>query len=230
MLPHPAASRSTARHRAAARRSADAASQVATCGVLRRRPVRRALVLGVTLAAGCSADRGDAPGAFPGASAPPAGLVPGTVAPGYEPYVEGLTENFVDGGRLVARLDEGAAACVAERWVALLDPAALQAAGIESSRMRDATLDDLADAVTVDEEHATALTASFAACEADHTAAFLDSLLLTSQITPGQRVCLGGALPPGLISAITVGVLTQDQLDADLAAQYEAALDACPAE
>jgi hypothetical protein len=25
-------------------------------------------------------------------------------------------------------------------------------------------------------------------------------------------------------------VLTQDQLDADLAAQYEAALDACPAE
>lgn len=195
------------------------------------RVVRRLLAAFIALAtpAACDADRGDVPAAFPGATVAPPGVVPGTVAAGYQPYVAALAQNFVDGARLVARLDQPTAACVAERWVAILDPAALQSAGLEPGQMTDTTLDDLAEAVVVDEDMAVAMTGSFGACEADHTAAFLDSLLLTSQITPSQRVCLGAALPEGLMSAITVSVLTDERLADDLAGQYERALDACPA-
>lgn len=201
---------------------------MATCGVLASGGIRRSLLVAALALAACSSDRGDGPSAFPGATPPPTVLEPGTVPPGYQPYVDGLAANFVDGGRLVARLDERQAACVAERWIGLLDPAALQAAGLQPERMRDATLADLTSAVPVERDVAEAMTASFRACGADHTEAFLDSLLLTSEITPSQRVCLEAALPDGLISAITVSVLTEEQLDDELAGQYERALDACP--
>jgi hypothetical protein len=150
------------------------------------------------------------------------------VPPGYRPYVDGLANNFIDGGQLVVRLDERTATCVAERWMGLLDPAALQAAGLEAEELRHVTFDELSSAVPIRRDVAEALTASFAACGTDYTVAFLDSLLLTSQITPSQRACLEEALPDGLIGAITVSVLTDEQLDDELAAQYEQALDACP--
>ena len=62
---------------------------------------------------------------------------------------------------------------------------------------------------------------------ATHHQAFLDSLLLTSEITPDQRVCLAAELPDGLLSSITVSVLTQEELDDALASEYARALDAC---
>ena len=210
-------------------------AEVATWGVAR--PRRRlpaglpALLVPATLALGaCAAERDDAPAALPGDTVAPDQVEAsvGTVAPGYQPYVDALATNFTDGGRLVARLDPEPAACVAARWIAVLDPAALQAAGLEAAAMVDVTLERLAEAGPIDAPKARSLTSSFAACGADHTAAFLDSLLLTSQITPEQRVCLAEQLPAGLIGAITVSVLTQDRLDDDLAAQYARALDACP--
>lgn len=208
---------------------------MATCGV-RARPRRPFAALGSLAAVatvgmvGCSADREAGPGGLPGGSLAPgeAALDVGTVAPGYQPFVDGLATNFTDGGRLVARLDAEPAACLAQRWVAILGPADLQAAGIEAAAMVDVTLERLAEAVTIDEPMANALVASYAACGADQTDAFLDSLLLTSQITPDQRVCLAAELPDGLIGAITVSVLTQDRLDDTMAAQYATALDACP--
>jgi hypothetical protein len=209
-------------------------AEVATCGV-RARPRRPLAALGSVAVAtvgvvGCSAEREAGPGGLPGDSLAPgeATLEIGTVAPGDQPFVDGLATNFTDGGRLVARLDAEPAACVAQRWVAVLGAAGLQAAGIEAAAMVDVTLERLAEAVAIDEPMARALVASYAACGADQTDAFLDSLLLTSQITPDQRVCLATELPDGLIGAITVSVLTQDRLDDSLAAQYAAALDACP--
>ncbi len=207
---------------------------MATC-VVPRRPRRPFASPAVTVAAlvlvgaGCSAERAGGPTALPGDTLAPgeAELEVGTVASADQPYVEALATNFTDGGRLVARLDAEPAECVAARWLAVLDPAALQADGLEAAAMVDVTLERLAEAVPIDEPMARALTSSFGTCGADHTAAFLDSLLLTGQITPDQRVCLAAELPDGLLAAITVSVLTQDRLDASLAAQYARALDAC---
>jgi hypothetical protein len=140
----------------------------------------------------------------------------------------GVAQNFEDGGRLVARLAASAARCVAERWVAIVDPAILRAAGLAPEAMVDVTLERLAEVTTLDRPRAEALAGSFTVCGVDHTAAFLDSLLLTSQITPTQRVCLAEAIPAGLIGAITVSVLVDAALDPALSTQYQKALDACP--
>lgn len=177
---------------------------------------------------GCDAGRDDALRPIPGQASATSAFVPGTVAAADQPYVDALAGNFVDGGRLVARLDEDAARCVAEQWIAIVNPTALAAAGIEPAAMADITLERLQGAVSIDAARAAALTASYGACGADQTAAFLDSLLLTSQITPEQRMCLAQEIPDGLVGAITVSVLTEPAVDADLAAQYQGALDRCP--
>ncbi|MFV0308572.1 MAG: hypothetical protein ACK5OX_12605 [Desertimonas sp.] len=198
------------------------------------RPRRRArltasAVLGMVVAlGGCDAGRDGGLRPLPGQASATSVFVPGTVGAADLPYVEALASNFVDGGRLVARLDAEPARCVADRWIAILNPTALAAAGIESTAMGSITLDRLRAAVSIDATRAVALTASYDACGADHTAAFLDSLLLTSQITPTQRVCLGEEIPAGLVGEITVSVLTEVDVDADLTARYQQALDRCP--
>lgn len=156
-------------------------------------------------------------------------FVVGTVAAADRPYVDALAANFVDGGRLVARLDETAAACVAERWIAVLDPARLRAGGLAPEAMTNVTLDRLQGVADLDRPRAEALTGAYAECGVDHTGAFLDSLLLTSQITDLERVCLLDAIPPGLVGAITVSVLVDPELDPALATQYQQALDRCSA-
>ena len=182
----------------------------------------------VVTATACSSGRGTGPGAFPAVTAGTDVFVPGSVAAADVGYVDGVAQNFEDGGRLVARLAASAARCVAERWVAIVDPAILRAAGLAPEAMVDVTLDRLAEVTTLDRPRAEALAGSFTVCGVDHTAAFLDSLLLTSQITPTQRVCLAEAIPAGLIGAITVSVLVDAALDPALSTQYQKALDACP--
>lgn len=177
----------------------------------------------------CSSGRGSGPGAFPAVTGGTDVFAPGTVAAADIGYVDGVAQNFENGGRLVARLATSSARCVAERWVAILDPAVLRAAGVEPEAMVDVTLERLAEVTALDRPRAEALAGSFTVCGVDHTAAFLESLLLTSQITPAQRVCLASAIPAGLIDAITVSVLVDDALDPALSAQYGQALDTCPA-
>lgn len=205
-----------------------ASPDLATSGVRLRR-VSTLAVLVVVAAAACTSSREEGLPELPGAPVGSDVFVVGTVAPGDQSYVDQLTANFVAGGRLVARLDEDEARCVASRWVAIVDPAALAAGGISADMMVNLTLDRLRGLGTIDRRRATAMTESFAACDADHTAAFLDSLLLTSQITSEQRVCLATSLPPGLIAAVTVSALVDPQMDASLTTQYREALDRCPA-
>lgn len=194
---------------------------------MRPRPVLAAVIV-LTALVGCDAGR-DAPlRPYPGAATDGSVFVPGSVAAADRPYVDALAANFVDGGRLVARLDEPDATCVAERWIATLDPAALGAAGLSAEAMTNVTLARLRAAVTLDRPRAEALVAAYETCGVDHTGAFLDSLLLTSQITLGQRVCLLESLPAGLVGEITVSALVDATVQADLTAQYQQALDACP--
>lgn len=196
----------------------------------RSRPCRVLAALGAALAFGaCDSGRGTPLPEYPGSETSTPGVVVGTVAAGDQPYVDALAANFVDGGRLVARLDETDAACVAERWIAVLDPAALRAADVAPDSMTSVTLDRLRSVVSLDAARAEALTASYDACGVDHTGAFLDSLLLTSQITDLQRVCLLERIPPGLVGEITVSALVDPEIGAALAAEYQRALDACPA-
>lgn len=182
------------------------------------------LVLGA-----CDSGRGTPLLEYPGSATSTPAFEVGTVAAADQPYVDALATNFVDGGRLVARLDEAAAACVAERWIAVLDPAALRAASIAPESMTNVTLDRLRSVAGVDRPRAEALTSAYEACGVDHTGAFLDSLLLTSQITNQQRVCLLERIPPGLVGEITVSVLVDPEVDAALSTRYQQALDACPA-
>lgn len=186
------------------------------------------MTLLVVFAGACTGERTDAPTGLPGLTENTAPLEPGTLAPGDQSYVDALARNFEEGGRLVAQVDEPQSACLAERWVGLIGTAALTAASIPAERLADITLAELR-AVGLSRRQAQALVASFGACEVDHTVAFLDSLLLTSQITPPQRVCLEQQLPDDLIDQVTVAALVDDQVDPDLTAGYQRALDACPA-
>ena len=95
--------------------------------------------------------------------------------------------------------------------------------------MATVTIDRLTAAVPLDRPRADALVASFAACGADYERAFLESQQVVGQIDPPQQVCLADAMGDGLIEAIVVSVLVDDELDPALSAEYAAALDACTA-
>ncbi|MBA3606821.1 MAG: hypothetical protein M3487_12445 [Actinomycetota bacterium] len=179
--------------------------------------------------AGCSADRDGTAEGFPGVTTAPDPNVflPGTLDAGAQPFVDALATNFVEGGRLAARLDPEPAACVAERWIAVLEPGRLEAGGLASGSLGDVTLDRLRQAIDIDAPRAAVLIDAFAACDGDYETAFLESLLVVGQITLGEQVCIANVLPDGALESITRSVLAGEEPDEDAAARYGAALDQC---
>ena len=162
-------------------------------------------------------------------SAPdPNAFVPGTLDEATaRPYLDGLATNFVEGGRLAVRLDPEPAGCVAERWVAVLEPARLEAGGLTGQAMADVTLDLLRQAVDIDAPRAAAMIDGFADCDASYEEAFLESLLVVDQVSLRQQVCLANALPDDVVASITESLLAGEQPDDAAAAQYGDALDQC---
>jgi len=186
-------------------------------------------VVGLSSLVACTADRDATSQGLPGVTtaADPDAFVPGTLDATAQPYVDGLATNFVEGGRLSARLDPDPAACVAERWIAILEPARLEAGGLAGAAMADVTLDRLRQAVDIDAPRAAAMLDAFPACEVVYETAFLDSLVVVGQITLGQQVCLADALPDEVLVAITRDVLSGEDPDATAATQFGTALDQC---
>lgn len=182
-----------------------------------------------SLMTACTADRDGTSQGFPGVtSAPdPNAFVPASLDAGAQPFVDGLATNFVEGGRLAVRLDEEPAACVAERWIAVLEPARLESAGLAAAAIADVTIDRLRQAVDIDPPRAAVMMDAFPACDADFESAFLDSLLLVGEITLRQQVCLANALPDEVLGAITERVLSGDEPEEATAAQFGSALDQC---
>lgn len=182
-------------------------------------------------ATGCETSRDDTMRGFPGAAAAdgPEVFEPGTVPAAATPYVDALAANFVDGARLAARVDDTAAPCVAQRWVATLDPVALGGAGVAPEDLRDITLEEIRAAVpaSLDEPRARALVAAFDACGVRYDGAVLDSLQVTGQVDPVERSCIAAALPDDLLASITLSILIQPQLDPALSREYGAAVGPC---
>jgi len=199
-----------------------------------RPPLRPAAALGVvvlaSITAGCSADRDGGSQGIPGVTtAPdPNAFVPGTLDEATaRPYLDGLVTNFVEGGRLAVRLDTEPAECVAERWVAVLEPARLEAGGVTGPAMADITLDLLRQAVDIDAPRAASMIDGFADCDASYEEAFLESLLVVDQVSLRQQVCLANALPDDVVASITEALLAGEEAAAAAAAQYGEALDLC---
>ncbi len=183
--------------------------------------VRRAVVVGVVaaltlLGTGCSDD-------------PATDDVPVEA----QPYVEALSTALARDGAGGVELDSAQAACVAPRWVDVLDPRRLDDAGVdpvdldgegglaervEGVELTDADVDRLLDAV--------------GDCDIDLHGAFLDGLTAGATPSDDDRACLDDAVSPDLARrAVALGVTDgQEAADGDpqLMTELFEALSACP--
>lgn len=197
----------------------------------RSRRIATLAAVGWFAVGGCSGSRDDRVGGLPGGSAAPAttAFEPAPVPAAAEPLVDGLIANLTDGVSLVARVDAADAPCVARRWIGILDPDALLAAGVTAERMTTVRLDELPELTPtpLDEPRARALVDAFAACDVDYENAVLASMQTVGTIDASQQTCIADALPEGLLMSVTLSVLLEPAVDPALNEQYRAAVEPC---
>ncbi|CAN5681633.1 hypothetical protein BH10ACT1_BH10ACT1_42040 [soil metagenome] len=150
-----------------------------------------------------------------------------------KPYVDALVTDLLDHG--VGDLDITAteARCLAPRWVNVLQPARLEAAGVKASALRrDAGFDTKAAKVPLSDAEVDKLVEAFGDCQIDLEQSYIDHATAGAPLSPDDRACLQDALPDDLIRRMVGIELTQgdaavDQ-DAKLSGELFAALSACP--
>lgn len=150
-----------------------------------------------------------------------------------KPYVDALTTSLADQGVSGIDLSVTEARCIAPKWVGILDPDQLHAAGVKPSQLEpDQGLDDKAAEVALSDAQLAKLVDSFGECEVDLTRSFVGSLTKGTTLTEADEACLVDAVPDDLVRRmvsveITKGADTADD-DPELMSELFKALGTCP--
>ena len=113
------------------------------------------------------------------------------------PYVEALAEQLATDGSGASSFDAEQSSCVAEKWVTVMDPERLEAAGVEPDDLRSDIVDDVA-ALELTEDDAATMARSFGDCDIDLVAAYLDQAREQTSISTEQEGCVRASLTQDL--------------------------------
>jgi sirohydrochlorin ferrochelatase len=133
-----------------------------------------------------------------------------------EEYVAALTENLSSGseesGQLV--LDEGAAECIAPRWVEAMTVELLQERGVTTEALSDPSFDG--ESLGMELAQGEAMVAAFGACDVDVVALF--AAALTQGLEPAQQACVAENADPALVEALLATSFSTGDSDAEFEA------------
>lgn len=154
-----------------------------------------------------------------------------TVAPG--PYIGALTTSLARYGAGSIDLTLTEAACVAPKWVDVLQADRLQRAGVVPRRLEaDRGLDQKAGKVALGSTEVSRLVDAVGECDVDLQAAFIASLTQKALLSVENQACLADSISEKLARRVVGIEITEgtDGPDADpaLRAEFFAALSACP--
>lgn len=158
---------------------------------------------------------------------------PGTVTVEGKPYVEAMREGLLAHGAGSVTVDATAATCIAPKWVNILGPERLDAAGVAPSRLTgDDGLDVTAAKVALTDAQVSKLVDAFGECEVDLPAAFVHDLTRGASPSPEDEACLIDAVPTDLVQRIVGMQITEGDRapdrDPELVEELFTALSACP--
>ncbi|QXC59774.1 hypothetical protein KSP35_15485 [Aquihabitans sp. G128] len=150
-----------------------------------------------------------------------------------KPYVAALVRDLVGHGVGDIEVSGTQARCLAPRWVNVLQPTRLEAAGIEPSALAaDAGMDAKAAKVPLTDAEIGKLVDAFGDCDMDLKAAYIDHATAGATLSDDDRSCLTDALSDDLIRRITTVEVTKGAAavdrDATLSSDLFTALSACP--
>lgn len=150
-----------------------------------------------------------------------------------QPYVDAMTTSLTDHGAGDVGLSASEAACIAPKWVNILDPDQLDEAGVEPAQLEtDQGLDEKAAKVALSDGEVSKLVDAFGECEVDLTVAFVRSLTAGATLGAADEACLVDAVPDDLARRMVGVEITKgaDALDDDsgLMAELFEALSTCP--
>jgi sirohydrochlorin ferrochelatase len=133
-----------------------------------------------------------------------------------EEYVAALTENLSSGseesGQLV--LDEGAAECIAPRWVEAMTVELLQERGVTTEALSDPSFDG--ESLGMELAQGEAMVEAFGACDVDVVALF--AAALTQGLEPAQQACVAENADPALVEALLATSFSTGDSDAEFEA------------
>lgn len=150
-----------------------------------------------------------------------------------KPYVDALVGDLSAHGAGDIELTATQARCLAPRWVNVLQPERLQAAGIRPGTLaRDVGFDVKAAEVPLTDGEVGHLVDAFGACDVDLEQAYVDHVTAGHAPDPTDRDCLADALSDDLLRRLvsvelTKGAAAVDQ-DANLSSELFDALSTCP--
>lgn len=150
-----------------------------------------------------------------------------------QPYVDALAGNLRDHGAGDVQLTASEAACVAPKWVNVLQPERLDQAGIEPADLEpDDGLDEKAGKVALRDAEIGELVDALGQCDLDLQTAFIATLTEGARLSLEDQDCLDDAISDDLARKVVGLQVTEgtEATDGDAALQAEVfqALSACP--
>lgn len=158
---------------------------------------------------------------------------PAPVSVEARPYVVALGAGLREHGAGDVALSASEAACVAPKWIDVLEPARLDQAGIEPAELTPAGgLDEKAERVALRDAEIAELVDALGQCDLDVQTAFIGTLTEGARLSPADRACLDDAVSEDLTRKVLGVQITEGTEaaagDEALMGELFEALSACP--